>query len=217
MGNASASAAEADINSAKSKFDEAELIEAELLFAQMQALSAKTDGLDKPAFLSHFPLPGMLGDRLFFVFDFKNDNVIDFEEFLCGLSVCCRSPMEQKLHFFHQMFDLDGDGIITAGELQSMLVSMLTHAFNESNTEIVDGVENLEDGQPLAIATRLVQAAFAGASSSSELSFEEFRRWLVESQLFLVVWQNVFDPYEASGFRSPMEVPVFVPALTESM
>ena len=84
-----------------------------------------------------------------------------FEEFLCGLSVCCRSPMEQKLHcnqhimrihlplpgptdhcqsqpynslctlvltspltsVFHQMFDLDGDGIITAGELQSMLVS----------------------------------------------------------------------------------------------
>jgi len=43
--------------------DEAELIEAELLFAQMQALSEKTSGLDKHAFLSHFPLPGMLGDR----------------------------------------------------------------------------------------------------------------------------------------------------------
>lgn len=212
MGNSSTTV-DTNLNTAKTKFDEAELIEAELLFAQMQALSAKSDGLDKPAFLSHFPLPGMLGDRLFFVFDFNNDGVIDFEEFLCGLAVCCRSPMEQKLHFFHQMFDLDGDGIICAGELQSMLVSMLTHAFNESGTEIIDGET---DGQPLGIATRLVQAAFAGASSSSQLSFEEFRDWIVSTQLFLVVWQNVFDPYEASGFRSPMEVPVFVPTLSDA-
>jgi len=150
----------------------------------------------------------MLGDRLFFVFDFKNDNIIDWEEFLCGLAVCCRSSMEQKLHFFHEMFDLDGDGVISAGELQAVLVSMLTHAFSESGA--VGGDTECE---PLGIATRLVQAAFTGASSSSELSFEEFRRWIVETQLFLVVWQNVFDPYEASGFRSPMEVPVFVPTL----
>jgi hypothetical protein len=139
-----------------------------------------------------------------------------FEEFLCGLAVCCRSPMEQKMHFFHQMFDLDGDGIICAGELQSVLVSMLTHSFTESGTAILEDGRQNEDGQPLGIATRLVQSAFAGAKSSSQLSFEEFRRWIVETQLFLVVWQNVFDPYEASGFRSPMEVPVFVPQLTES-
>ena len=43
----------------------------------MQALSEKQVGLDKHAFLSHFPLPGMLGDRLFFVFDFKDDGIID--------------------------------------------------------------------------------------------------------------------------------------------
>ena len=89
---------------------------------------------------------------------------------------------------------------------------MLTHAFTESGTAILDE-SGVEEGQPLGIATRLVQSAFAGASSSTQLSFEEFRRWIVETQLFLVVWQNVFDPYEASGFRSPMEVPVFVPTL----
>ena len=86
----------------------------------------------------------------------------------------------------------------------------------ESSTAILEDGEQTEDGQPLGIATRLVQSAFAGAKSSSQLSFEEFRRWIVETQLFLVVWQNVFDPYEASGFRSPMEVPVFVPQLREA-
>jgi hypothetical protein len=91
--------------------------------------------------------------------------------------------------------------------------------------------------QPLGIATRLVQSAFAGASSSAHLSFEvppspplhmpgpaealrggqEFRRWIVETELFLIMWSNVFDPYEASGFRSPMEVPVFVPTVSDEM
>ena len=91
---------------------------------------------------------------------------------------------------------------------------MLTHAFTESGTAILDESAAGDEGQPIGIATRLVQTAFAGASSSTQLSFEEFRRWIVETQLFLVVWQNVFDPSEASGFRSPCEVPVFVPTLS---
>ena len=37
----------------------------------------------------------------------------------------------------------------TSGSRDPLPRSMLTHAFNESNTEIVDGVENLEDGQVL--------------------------------------------------------------------
>ena len=46
------------------------------------------------------------------------------------------------------------------------------------------------------------QRCFVTAPPSPSVpGVQEFRRWIVETQLFLVVWQNVFDPYEASGFR----------------
>ena len=32
----------------------------------------------------------MLTERLFDVFDYKTDGVVDYEEFVIGLSVCCR-------------------------------------------------------------------------------------------------------------------------------
>ena len=40
------------------------------------------DVIDKPTFLKFFPLPGLLGERLFTVFDSKHTGVVDFEEFL---------------------------------------------------------------------------------------------------------------------------------------
>ena len=54
---------------------------AQLLYSgcQIRALSSNEKGLDKASFLSHFPLPDLLGDRLFIVLDFKNDRCIDYE------------------------------------------------------------------------------------------------------------------------------------------
>ena len=45
-----------------------------------------------------------------------------------------------------------------------------------------------------------------GSESMSALTFEEFRKWIVDTQIFLTLWHQVFDPYEQSGFRSPVEV-----------
>merc|ERR1719272_687241 len=101
MGNVgSGEAALTDLAVATRNFDSAELMECELLFAQIRALSSHESGLDKASFLSHFPLPDLLGDRLFMVLDFKGDRFIDFEEFLCGLAVACRGSMEQKVRLF---------------------------------------------------------------------------------------------------------------------
>ena len=138
MGNLnSGEGALTDIKVAARNFDSTELMESELLFAQVpsptvtavagkrasskthdrnwqiRALSSNERGLDKAAFLSHFPLPDLLGDRLFMVLDFKNDRCtqqnpptqqeielcrcryIDYEEFLCGLAVACRGSARQ--------------------------------------------------------------------------------------------------------------------------
>ena len=42
--------------------------------------------MSKETFLQYFALPGILGERLFAVFDTKKNGVIDFEEFVNGLA-----------------------------------------------------------------------------------------------------------------------------------
>ena len=50
--------------------------------------SSTTPGktIDKTAFLKYFPLPGMMGERLFAVFDRDGGGSVDFQEFLTWLT-----------------------------------------------------------------------------------------------------------------------------------
>ena len=75
--------------------------------------------IDKVTFLKYFPLPGMMGERLFKVFDRDDSGGIDFQEFLTGMALIYRGTIEEKKKFLFEMYDLDGDGVVTREELYS--------------------------------------------------------------------------------------------------
>lgn len=65
-------------------------------------------------------------DRLFRLFDEKNNGVIDFTQFIKGLSVLCtRGTLDEKIKFSFQIYDFDKDGKISKSELSSMLETSL--------------------------------------------------------------------------------------------
>ena len=64
---------------------------------------------------------GLLGEQLFTFFDSKNNGVVDFEEFICGLAIFSRGTATQKLEVFFSCYDLNGDGAIHSDELSTML------------------------------------------------------------------------------------------------
>ena len=70
--------------------------ELSLIYKTFATLATRSPGdtVDKITFLRFFPLPGLLGERLFSVFDTKETGVIDFEEFLAGLSVIAKGDEE---------------------------------------------------------------------------------------------------------------------------
>ena len=84
--------------------------------------------MDKSTFIKFFNMPGMLGERLFAVFDIKKNGVIDFEEFLAGMAEFCRGTMDQKIKLLFNMYDLTGDNYVSKAELKTMLYSLLTPA-----------------------------------------------------------------------------------------
>ena len=92
------------------------------------ALRSPGKTVDKATFLLFFPLPGLHGERLFSVFDYKNQGVLDLEEFIVGLGTVCRGSFEEKANLIYRIYDIKGDGV-RKKDLKMMLLHMPQHAF----------------------------------------------------------------------------------------
>ena len=86
-------------------------------------------GIDIETFGEYFSYPGVLRNQIFKVFDTNGDGLIDREEFMRGLAMCCRGELNDKLKFCFSMFDLSGDGYIDRAELHRCLASTAFASF----------------------------------------------------------------------------------------
>lgn len=86
-------------------------------------LASRSDsvGINKETFLQYFNLPGLWGERLFRYFDMNGSNYIEFEEFIAGISICCRGTPSEKITVLFHVFDLNEDSVIRKAELVTML------------------------------------------------------------------------------------------------
>lgn len=85
----------------------------------------KTPCCDKDTFLRFFSnVPGLIGQRLFYVFDLKKDGVVDFDEFIEGLKIISRGSHMEKIDFLFQIFDIAGDKKLTYNEMEAILTNV---------------------------------------------------------------------------------------------
>lgn len=64
-----------------------------------------------------------LQDTIFKVFDENHDGAINFQEFVCALSVMTRGSPDEKLEFAFSMYDIDKNGFITKEEMALIMDS----------------------------------------------------------------------------------------------
>eukprot|EP00918_Siedleckia_nematoides_P011997 GHVU01026354.1.p1 GENE.GHVU01026354.1~~GHVU01026354.1.p1 ORF type:complete len:183 (-),score=37.01 GHVU01026354.1:151-699(-) len=105
------------------KFDFDEVAVLKQVYTSLRERSDEA-GIDKQTFLQFFPLPGLWGERLFQKFDFKSNGVVDYEEFLIGIAVCCRGTKTDKIRVIFEVFDLNNDGWVQKSELVAMLSNL---------------------------------------------------------------------------------------------
>lgn len=141
------------------------------------ANSKNGDSVDKETFLKCFPLPGLLGERLFEVIDKDGSGTIAYNEFIYGLAILFRGTRKEKLKFIFNLYDLSETGSISRHELVTML-----HQFPES---ALDSLKPSKKDEPTTSTSTmdeveaLVDLAFPNGSISttSRLTFEQFSEW----------------------------------------
>ncbi|DAZ97558.1 TPA: hypothetical protein N0F65_005530 [Lagenidium giganteum] len=184
MGNSSLSR---ELSSRKLSTEERESMkkfceeEIQLLRETFKGLAYSKNGyaVDKETFLKCFPMPGLLGERLFEVIDKDGSGLIKFNEFVHGLAILFRGTHEEKLRFIFDLYDLSESGSISRRELVTML--------NQFPQSALDVIQSKEDpATPLSSPRKqitmddieaLVDRAFPDASSNRRLTFDQFCEW----------------------------------------
>ncbi|KAM5302456.1 calaxin-like [Glossophaga mutica] len=181
--------------------------EVECLIVLFQRLVEKANvrldnaGLDRNAFRTIlYSLFGMtdekLMNRVFFAFDKDNDNCINVNEWVAGLSVFLRGTFEEKLKFCFEVYYLNGDdGYISREEVFDLLRNSLHQLSSKEETD--EGVKELVD----------ITLKKMDYDNDGKISFADFEKAVKEERLLLEVFGQCLPEakicldFEALAFR----------------
>jgi len=140
MGSSSSSFTQEEFEQMKAytNFSEQELLRLHRRFKKLDTDGSGTLTTDEFLNIPELASNPLL-ERILSIFDKNQNNEIEFEEFISGLSIFTKGSMESKLKFVFQVYDLDRDGYISNGELFHALKMMIGNNLNDLQLQqIVD-------------------------------------------------------------------------------
>ena len=81
----------------------------------------KLNGITKTVFDKYYELPGIIGDRLFRVFNKKNREYISLSDFTSGMKNLFCEDFDKTSKFIFDFYDYDNDGKITKEDIKTIL------------------------------------------------------------------------------------------------
>eukprot|EP01138_Halocafeteria_seosinensis_P013499 gb/GECG01013786.1/.p1 GENE.gb/GECG01013786.1/~~gb/GECG01013786.1/.p1 ORF type:complete len:583 (+),score=68.82 gb/GECG01013786.1/:1-1749(+) len=125
--------------------------------------------------LQHLPL-----ERMFAVFDSNGDGVVDFQEFLCGLTLLNGVNME-TLRCCFDIFDHDGNGVLDPNELMNILELVATgdEVTDEAlvmNLQVMMDEIDIDGMYPDRDFQVVPKKNHSNAAGDGYITFEEFRK-----------------------------------------
>ncbi|XP_020539517.1 calcineurin B-like protein 7 isoform X2 [Jatropha curcas] len=83
----------------------------------------------------------LFSDRIFQLFDSKQDGVIEFEEFIRSLSIFHpEAPQAEKVSFAFQLYDIRQTGFIEHQEVKKLIMALLEESDLILSDDIIEGI-----------------------------------------------------------------------------
>jgi len=164
----------------------------------------KYNGVTKSIFDKYYELPGIIGDRLFRVFNKKNREYINLNEFSSGMKNLFCEDFDKTSKFIFDFYDYDNNGKINKEDIRVILsyitlgddVNSKTPMRNLSYTNRINSQEELNN--ILKICFKDIKGEF--------MTYEDFKKVIeeVNSDIYLMIYLFLLEnkPFKKENIES---------------
>ena len=105
----------------------------EVYFDLVKRSTDPNKGIDKSTFNSYYKLPGIIGDRLFQVFNKSKSGFINLEEFIYNMKTLFCSSFDEISKIIFQFYDFNNNGEITKEDIRIAISYVTLNIEEEKN------------------------------------------------------------------------------------
>eukprot|EP00483_Globobulimina_turgida_P009333 UN09352 len=189
------------------KYSEKELYLLDRMFKDL-ATRSPNDTISKQTFLEYFSLPGILGDRLFAVFDTDHNQVISFNEFLSGLARYNQGSLQDKIYMLFEIYDMNSEQQVNREELSLILYTVATpttsifHAKDSNDSKDAENINRMANVPDVTKQTveKTIKDAFEHYDTNHDglLSKQQFTNWIKQNPATLRLLENALSKHKWS-------------------
>eukprot|EP00940_MAST-03C_sp_MAST-3C-sp2_P000740 g740.t1 len=189
------------------KFSEMEMEYLTRVFEELARKVEPVDSIDKDTFMSFFPLPGLFGERLFSVLQTHGDESnISFRNFISVIATMSKGSNEEKIHFLFEIFDLNGDSVVSKEELTVMLHHVPSHVMSSLDVP-KDAATNRENIKVTNLEMSEHKLPESNASSGNKDDNDDAENFLgsvhgIASSIFKLLSLSESDGLQYDHFRA---------------
>jgi len=114
--------------------------------------------------------------RVFRAFDSNSNGLVDHDELVSGLSVLCAGSQDDKIRAVFNLYDENGDGVISVPEMTKYLTAVFRVIY-----DTVPGTADQLGVSPEELAKATTAKCFREADTNQDgnLTLDEFKRWFL--------------------------------------